>query len=79
MRGKDLKELEEGEHKIRLKGIKFTLTKTKASYPNYGYQYKIENNIVVHICPVYDTLMVTTQQHGITFLRQLNENDLKLI
>lgn len=78
MRGKDLKELAEGEHRVILKGMRFYLTKTKASYPNWGYQYKIENNIIIHICPVYDTLMITTQQHGITFSRDLQEHELTI-
>lgn len=78
MRGKDLKELAEGEHKVRLKGMRFTLTKTKASFPNYGYLYKIENNIIIHICPVYDKLMITTHQHGITFSRDLQEQELTI-
>lgn len=76
MTGKQLQALTIGEHKVRLKGIKFTLTKTAVSYPCYGYQYKIAQNIIIHIHPVYDTLLITTQQHGITFSRDLDYNDL---
>ena len=54
-----------------------TMNKTQTS--SYSYQFEIGNGIFIYINPVYDTFFLMTTKEGLSFERQLNENDLTLI
>lgn len=77
MTAKQLRKLPNGIHQIRIKGLNKMMNKTQIS--SYEYHFEVGNGIFIYINPVYDTLFLMTNKEGLSFERQLNENDLTLI
>lgn len=77
MTAKDLKELKDGSHQIRVFGMSKILTKKTVNI--WLTHYLINEKIFIHINPVSDSLILISNVQGINFERSLLATDLVMI